>query len=92
MKKCITADEASMTASEAPSDVDHMLGKIYQKINRECKKRELKTSFMIPRGQLDIANGRVKEALEANGYTVVVQKYEKVAPIMDHIGVMLIGW
>lgn len=90
----ITANEASKSASKAPTEKDVLLNDIYKKIKRisTATTPDISLSYLIPRGKLSVIGNQIKPALEANGYTVVVQKYKKVAPIMESVGVLLIGW
>lgn len=88
----ITAEEASAKASDAPSESDIALKAIFMKIRKAASKQELKTSVLIPRDQLSLYGGYVKNTLEENGYTVVIEEFKKVAPIMKSVGICIVGW
>ncbi len=91
-EKFISADEASQLASQAPVASDIILNRIYRKIKKASRSMELSTSELIPRGELMIYKSTIKNSLEEQGYTVVVKEFRKVAPCMDHVAMLLVGW
>ena len=92
--KIITADEASQAAGKGSTLTDLILNDIYSKIRKasSAKEPEISLSYMIPRGRMAMMEKKIQPALEANGYTISIIKYKKIAPIMDNVGVLLVGW
>lgn len=88
----ITADQASARASGTKSDSAIALNSIYNKIRKASGAHELEISMLIPRDELDLYKGSIKTILEEEGYTVSIEQFKKIAPIMKSVGRIVIGW